>query len=66
MLIANLRASFLRREIKAILRACATGGGKLDRPAGTSEHTDRASDLLRRESEFCCQNRSGFLRKESE
>jgi hypothetical protein len=54
MLTANLRAGFLRREIKAILRAYAAGGGKLDRPAGTSEHTDRASDLLRRESEFCC------------
>jgi hypothetical protein len=27
----------------------AAGGGERDRPAGTSEHTDRASDLLRRE-----------------
>jgi hypothetical protein len=34
---------------RAILRARAAGGGKRDRPAGTSEHTDRASDLLRRE-----------------
>jgi hypothetical protein len=32
-----------------ILRARAAGGGERDRPAGTSEHTDRASDLLRRE-----------------
>jgi hypothetical protein len=29
----------------------AAGGGERDRPAGTSEHTDRASDLLRRERE---------------
>jgi hypothetical protein len=36
---------------RAILRACAAGGGERDRPAGTSEHTDRASDLLRRERE---------------
>jgi hypothetical protein len=34
---------------RAILRARAAGGGERDRPAGTSEHTDRASDLLRRE-----------------
>jgi hypothetical protein len=39
---------FLRR---AILRVRAAGGGERDRPAGTSEHTDRASDLLRRERE---------------
>jgi hypothetical protein len=32
-----------------ILRACVAGGGERDRPAGTSEHTDRASDLPRRE-----------------
>jgi hypothetical protein len=32
-----------------ILRACAAGGGERVKPAGTSEHTDRASDLLRRE-----------------
>jgi hypothetical protein len=25
-----------------------------DMPVGTSNHTDRASDLLRRESECCC------------
>jgi hypothetical protein len=34
---------------RAILRARAAGGGERDKPAGTSEHTDRASDLLRRE-----------------
>jgi hypothetical protein len=34
---------------RAILRARAAGGGERDRPAGTSEHTDRASDLPRRE-----------------
>jgi hypothetical protein len=34
-----------------ILRARAAGGGERDRPAGTSEHTDRVSDLLRRERE---------------
>jgi hypothetical protein len=33
----------------AILRAHAAGGGKRDKPAGTSECTDQASDLLRRE-----------------
>jgi hypothetical protein len=32
-----------------ILRARIAGGGERDRLAGTSEHTDRASDLLRRE-----------------
>jgi hypothetical protein len=36
---------------RAILRARAAGGGERDRPAGTSEHTDLASDLLRRERE---------------
>jgi hypothetical protein len=51
-----------------ILGAHAAGGGEPDRPAGTSEHTDRASDLLRRdrESECCCQNGSGLLWRESE
>jgi hypothetical protein len=34
---------------RAIVRACAAGGGERDRPTGTSEHTDRASDLPRRE-----------------
>jgi hypothetical protein len=37
---------FRRREI---LRGRVAGGGERDRPAGTSEHTDRASDLMRRE-----------------
>jgi hypothetical protein len=32
-----------------ILRARAAGGDEQDRPTGTSEHTDRASDLLMRE-----------------
>jgi hypothetical protein len=36
---------------RAILRARATGGGERDRLAGISEHTDRVSDLLRRERE---------------
>jgi hypothetical protein len=34
----------------AILRARAAGGGERDRPVGTSEHTDRTSGLLRRET----------------
>jgi putative aminopeptidase FrvX len=36
--------------------------------AGTSEHTDRASDFLRREreSECCCRNRSGLASVERE
>jgi hypothetical protein len=41
-------ASFCRC---AVLRARAAGGGERDRPAGTTEHTDRASGLLRRERE---------------
>jgi hypothetical protein len=32
-----------------ILRVRAAGSGERDRAAGTSEHTDRASDLIRRE-----------------
>jgi hypothetical protein len=43
----NVRSGPFRR--RAILRARAAGGGEQDRPAGTSEHTDRASDLLWRE-----------------
>jgi hypothetical protein len=34
-----------------ILRVRAAGGGERDRPAGTSKHTDRASDLVMRERE---------------
>jgi hypothetical protein len=49
-----------------ILRVRTAGGGERDRPAGTSEHTDRASDLLRRVSECCCRNGSGLLCRESE
>jgi hypothetical protein len=36
---------------RAILRARIAGGGEQDKSTGTSEHTDRASDLLRRERE---------------
>jgi hypothetical protein len=43
----NVRSGPFRR--RAILRARAAGGGERDRPAGTYEHIDRASDLLRRE-----------------
>jgi hypothetical protein len=42
---------FSREKLSAILRARAAGGGERDRSAGTSEHTDRASHLLRRERE---------------
>jgi hypothetical protein len=43
----DVRSGPFRR--RAILRARAAGGSERDRPAGRSEHTDRASDLLRRE-----------------
>jgi hypothetical protein len=36
-------------HLRAILRVRAAGGGERDRSAGISEHTDRASDVLRRE-----------------
>jgi hypothetical protein len=49
---------------RTILRARAAGGGERDRPAGTFEHTNRASDLPRRESECCCRNRSGLASAE--
>jgi hypothetical protein len=55
----------MRRE-SVILRAHAAGGGERGRPVGTSEQRDRASDLLRKESECCCRNGSGLLRRESE
>jgi hypothetical protein len=45
----DVRSGPFRR--RAILRARAAGGGERDRTAGISEHTDRASDLLRRERE---------------
>jgi hypothetical protein len=45
--MVDVRSSPFR--CRAILRARAAGDGEQDRPAGTSEHTDRASDLLRRE-----------------
>jgi hypothetical protein len=49
-----------------ILRVHAAGSSERDGPTRISEHTDRASDLLRREreSECCCRNRSGLLRRE--
>jgi hypothetical protein len=47
--VVDVRSSLFRRC--AILRARVAGGGERDRPAGTSEHTDRASDLLGRERE---------------
>jgi hypothetical protein len=61
-------SAFWGEKLSAILRARTAGGGERDMPAGTSEHTDRASDLLRREreSECCCRNRSGLLRRKSE
>jgi hypothetical protein len=34
---------------RTILKARAAGGGEWDRSAGTSKHTNRSSDLLRRE-----------------
>jgi hypothetical protein len=43
----DVRSGPFRR--RAILRARAGGSGERDRPAGTSQHTNRASDLLRRE-----------------
>jgi hypothetical protein len=62
----DVRSGLFRR--RAILRARAAGGGERDRPAGTSEHTDRAIDLPRREreSECFCQNRSGLASAERE
>jgi hypothetical protein len=45
----DVRSGPFRR--RAILRARAVGGSDWDRPAGTSEQTNRASDLLRRERE---------------
>jgi hypothetical protein len=43
----DVRSGPFRR--RAILRSRASGSGERDRPTGTSEHTDRARDLLRRE-----------------
>jgi hypothetical protein len=58
---------------RAILRARVAGDGEQDRPTGTSEHTDRVSDLLMRERErallserewpsFCRERASGVER----
>jgi hypothetical protein len=58
--------AFCGEKLSKILRVRAAGDGKRDRPVGTSDHTDRASDLLKRESECCCRNRSGLLRRENE
>jgi hypothetical protein len=49
--LACCSASFLRREISTIIRARIASGDERDRSVGTSEHTDRASDLLRRKRE---------------
>jgi hypothetical protein len=45
----DVRSGPFRRRV--ILRARAAGDGEREWPTGTSEHTDRASDLLRRERE---------------
>jgi hypothetical protein len=63
--VVDVRSGPFRR--RAIIKARAAGGGERDRPVGTSEHTDRASDVLRgRESECCCRNRSGIASAEGE
>jgi hypothetical protein len=64
--VVDVRSAPFRR--RANLRVRVAGGGEQDRPAGTSEHTDRASDLLRREreSECCCRNRNGLASAERE
>jgi hypothetical protein len=56
-------SAFRGEKLSVTLRARAAGGGEWDRPAGTPEHTDLASDLLRRESK-CCRNRSDLLQRE--
>jgi hypothetical protein len=48
-----------------ILRVRAAGGGEQDRLAGTSENTDRASDLLRRVS-VVVRTGVAFCERESE
>jgi hypothetical protein len=64
--------AFRAEKLSAILRARSASGGKRDRPAGTSEHTDQASDLLRRERAsvvvgtgvaFCGERASGVGRR---
>jgi hypothetical protein len=64
--------AFRGEKLSTILRARAAGGGERDRPAGTSEHTDRASDLLWRERAsvvirtrvaFCGERASGVRRR---
>jgi hypothetical protein len=39
--------AFCGEKLSAILKGRAAGNGEWDRPAGTSKHTDRVSDLLR-------------------
>jgi hypothetical protein len=54
-----------------ILKPCAAGSGERDRPAGTFEHTDRASDLRRERASvivgtrvaFCGERANGFGRR---
>jgi hypothetical protein len=52
-----------------ILRVRAAGGGERDRPAGTSQHTDRASDLMRERERasvvvsLCGERSSGVRRR---
>jgi hypothetical protein len=61
----DVRSCPFRR--RAILRARVAGGSEQDRPVGTSEHTDRASDLLRRErASVVVRNRSGLASAERE
>jgi hypothetical protein len=64
--------AFCGEKLSVILRARATGDGEWDRPAGTSEHTDRANDLLSRERTsvfvgigvaFCGERASGVGRR---
>jgi hypothetical protein len=45
-----------------ILRARSAGGGERDRPAGTSEHTDRASVVVRTGVALCGERASGVER----
>jgi hypothetical protein len=65
--------AFWGEKLSSILRVRAAGGGERELPAGTSDHTDRASDLLRRERErasvvvgtgvaFCGERASGVRR----
>jgi hypothetical protein len=59
-------AGFLRREIKCDPQSVCSWRRRTGQAEGTSEHTDRASDLLRRESECCCRNGSDLMQRESD